>query len=162
MLPSRLAEGTRLVIRSVFSTLSTYRMRVKLMKKLVITGKAIGLPPAFLALEEGSKGGGVIEVGFDCANERVSISAWPKKRLCVRMSVCPPVHSACSPQLAFDWFDRFLVKIKKKQVEFWVHRFRYCKVWLNIGFIGIVLGKPHLRISFGLDHLKCACIVHVI
>lgn len=27
-----------------------------------ILGKAIGLPPSFLALEEGSKGGGVIEV----------------------------------------------------------------------------------------------------
>lgn len=28
----------------------------------IFIGKAIGLPPAFLALEEGSKGGGVIEV----------------------------------------------------------------------------------------------------
>lgn len=29
-----------------------------------IKGKAIGLPDDFLALKEGSKGGGVIQVGF--------------------------------------------------------------------------------------------------
>lgn len=30
-----------------------------------LSGKAIGLPSGFFALEEGSKGGGVIEVSID-------------------------------------------------------------------------------------------------
>lgn len=46
-----------------------FRLRIfsyyyMLITKFIPKGKAIGLPDDFLALKEGSKGGGVIQVGF--------------------------------------------------------------------------------------------------